>query len=312
MQIAVLIPCYNEEATIAKVINDFRRQLPDAQIYVYDNNSSDGTYQIALQAGAKVRKETHQGKGNVVKYMFRYIEADVYIMVDGDDTYPAEYVHNLIKPILDKEADMVTGDRISKGYYKNENKRPMHNMGNSLVSTLINFLFKTQLKDIMTGYRAFNRSFIKNIPIITKGFEIETEMTIKALDNGFVVKEVPVEYRDRPAGSASKLNTVKDGTKVLKTIFTVFKDYRPIQFFVTLAMIFFVAGILDGIPVINEYIEYGAVYKIPSAILSVALILLSAVMTTIGLILDTVVKFQKENYEVHLKWYYTEKDTMEG
>ena len=217
-KIAVLIPCYNEELTIEKVIKDFRKELPDADIYVYDNNSKDKTAEIAVANGAIVKHEYRQGKGNVVRTMFREIEADIYVMVDGDDTYPAEFVHKLIEPIRTGEADMTIGDRLSNGTYQEENKRHFHEFGNNLVKKSINVLFRTKLKDIMTGYRVFNRAFVKNMPILSKGFEIETEMTLYALDKRFIIKEIPITYRDRPHGSSSKINTVWDGYKVIKKI----------------------------------------------------------------------------------------------
>ena len=218
MKTAVLIPCYNEEITIEKVIKDFKKELPDAEIYVYNNNSKDKTAEIAEKNGAIVRHEYRQGKGNVVRSMFREIDADIYVMVDGDDTYPAEEVHKLIKPVVDGEADMVIGDRLTNGTYQKENKRHFHEFGNNLVKKSINVAFKTDLKDIMTGYRVFNKLFVKTMPVMSPKFEIETEMSLHALDKKFIIKEIPIVYRDRPEGSSSKLNTVNDGIKVLKTI----------------------------------------------------------------------------------------------
>ena len=298
--IAVLIPCYNEELTIKKVINDFKQELPSAKIYVYDNNSSDHTSKIAQESGAVVKKEYRQGKGNVVRSMFRDIDADIYIIVDGDDTYPAEFVHNMIKPIVDNEADMVIGDRHSNGTYKDENQRPLHNFGNNLVKTLINKLFDANLKDIMSGYRVFNKNFVKTMPINSDGFEIETEMTLHTLDKKFLIKEIPIEYRDRPKGSFSKLNTVSDGMRVLKTILWVFKDYKPLAFFTILSIGFFIFALLAGIPVIIEFIETSKVLKIPSAILAVGLMLISIISLFSGFILDTVVKQHRETYELYL------------
>jgi len=301
--IAILIPCYNEEPTIAKVINDFKHELPEAKIYVYDNNSSDNTTLIAKEHGAIVRKEYRQGKGNVVRSMFRDIEADIYVMTDGDDTYPAEFVHEIIVPIINQEADMVIGDRHSNGTYKNENSRPLHNFGNSLVKNLINKLFNSDLKDIMSGYRAFNKQFVKNMPVASAGFEIETEMTLHALDKKFLLKEIPIEYRDRPEGSFSKLNTLSDGTRVLKTIFWVFKDYKPLTFFTMLSLIFFLLSLMVGIPVVVEFIETSFITKIPSAILSVGLMMVSVLSLFSGFILDTIVKQHRENYELNLiRW----------
>ena len=307
-EIAVLVPCYNEELTIAKVINDFKTQLPHAQIYVYDNNSSDDTYKIAKSEGAIVQKEYRQGKGNVIRSMFRDIEADIYVMIDGDDTYPAEFVHSLIQPLLDKEADIVIGDRHSNGTYKDENQRPLHNFGNNLVKGLINNIFKADLKDIMTGYRVFNKKFVKNMPINSSGFEIETEMTLHTLDKKFTIKEIPIEYRDRPEGSFSKLNTYSDGLRVIKTIFWVFKDYKPLAFFSLLSSLFFMLALVMGIPVIVEFFETSLVSKMPSAILSVGLMLISILSLFSGFILDTIVKQHRETYELNLtRWIEREK-----
>ena len=243
MEIAVLIPCYNEELTVGKVIDDFKRELPGATIYVYDNNSKDRTSEVALEHGAIVRKEPRQGKGNAVRSMFRDVVADCYIMVDGDDTYPAEFVHELIRPIVTGEANMVIGDRLSNGTYFDENKRAFHSFGNNLVKGLINFLYKSNITDIMTGYRAFDRFFVKSMPVMSPGFEIETEMSIHALDKKFLLKEVPIDYRDRPEGSESKLNTFSDGIKVLKKIGTLFKDYKPLLFFSLWSLLLLILGL---------------------------------------------------------------------
>jgi len=301
--IAILIPCYNEELTIVKVIQDFRKELPEAKIYVYDNNSSDDTALIAEEHGAIVKQEYRQGKGNVVRSMFRDIEADIYIMIDGDDTYPAEFVHKIIEPIINQKADIVIGDRHSNGTYKDENSRPLHNFGNNLVKNLINKLFNSNLKDIMSGYRAFNKNFVKNMPVNSKGFEIETEMTLHTLDKNFLIKEIPIEYRDRPEGSFSKLNTFSDGTRVLKTIFWVFKDYKPLAFFTILSTLFFILSLLVGIPVIAEFITTSFITKIPSAILSVGLMMVAVLSLFSGFILDTIVKQHRESYELNLiRW----------
>ena len=302
-KIAVLIPCYNEELTIEKVVKDFKKELPDADIYVYDNNSKDKTAEIAKNAGAIVKHEYRQGKGNVVRSMFRDIDADIYVMVDGDDTYPAEFVHELIKPIRDGQADMTIGDRLSNGTYQEENKRKFHEFGNNLVKKGINMLFDTKLKDIMTGYRVFNKIFVKNMPVMSPKFEIETEMTLYALDKKYIIKEIPIIYRDRPEGSESKLNTVSDGIKVVKTIFNMFKDYKPFQFFGIIALILLVLGLLAGIPVILEYVRTAYITKLPSAVLATGLIMLSAIMFQCGLILQTIVKQHKENYELNLLRY---------
>lgn len=302
-KIAVLIPCYNEELTIEKVVKDFKKELPDADIYVYDNNSKDKTAEIAKNAGAIVKHEYRQGKGNVVRSMFRDIDADIYVMVDGDDTYPAEFVHELIKPIRDGQADMTIGDRLSNGTYQEENKRKFHEFGNNLVKKGINMLFDTKLKDIMTGYRVFNKIFVKNMPVMSPKFEIETEMTLYALDKKYIIKEIPIIYRDRPEGSESKLNTVSDGIKVVKTIFNMFKDYKPFQFFGIIALILLVLGLIAGIPVIIEYVKTAYITKLPSAVLATGLIMLSAIMFQCGLILQTIVKQHKENYELNLLRY---------
>lgn len=302
-KIAVLIPCYNEELTIEKVIKDFKRELPDADIYVYDNNSKDKTAEIAQKNGAILKHEYKQGKGNVVRSMFYDIDADIYIMVDGDDTYPAEFVHQLIEPVRNGEADMCIGDRLSNGTYQKENKRPFHEFGNNLVKKSINILFKTDLRDIMTGYRVFNKKFVKNMPVMTPKFEIETEMSLYALDKGYVIKEIPILYRDRPEGSTSKLNTVSDGIKVVKTIVKMYKDYKPLKFFTLIAVIIFLLGLIIGIPVIVEFFKTQYITKVPSAILATGLVTLSVIIGQCGVILDTVVKINKENYQLNLLRY---------
>ena len=307
-KIAVLIPCYNEELTVEKVIKDFRRELPDADIYVYDNNSKDKTADIAVKNGAILRHEYKQGKGNVVRSMFYDIDADLYIMVDGDDTYPAEFVHELIKPVEEGKADMCIGDRLSNGTYQKENKRPFHEFGNNLVKKSINVLFKTDLKDIMTGYRVFNKKFVKNMPVMTNKFEIETEMSLYALDKGFVIKEIPILYRDRPAGSVSKLNTVSDGLKVLKTIFKMYKDYKPLRFFFCIPIILFLIGLIVGLPVIIEFFKTKYITKVPSAILATGLVTLSVIIGQCGVILDTVVRLNRENYQLSLLKYKQYED----
>ncbi len=302
-KIAVLIPCYNEELTIGKVIQDFKRELPNADIYVYDNNSKDRTSEIAKENGAIVRHEYRQGKGNVVRAMFRQVDADIYVMVDGDDTYPAEAVHELIQPIREKKADMVIGDRLSNGTYQEENKRHFHEFGNLLVKKSINFLFKTNLKDIMTGYRVFNKMFVKNMPVMTQKFEIETEMSLYALDKKYIIKEIPILYRDRPSGSVSKLNTIVDGIKVIKTIANMFKNYKPLQFFSVIAMFLALIGLIVGIPVIVEFIKTRYISKVPSAIFATGCITLAVIIEQCGVILHTVVKNHKENYELNLLRY---------
>lgn len=303
MKIAVLIPCYNEEITIEKVIKDFRNELPEADIYVYDNNSKDKTSEIAKNNGAIVKHEYRQGKGNVVRSMFRDIDADIYVMVDGDDTYPANEVHKLIQPIINKEADMVIGDRLTNGTYKKENKRHFHEFGNNLVRKTINVLFDTKLKDIMTGYRVFSKMFVKNMPVMSPKFEIETEMSLHALDKKFIIKEVPIVYKDRPNGSVSKLNTVSDGIKVVKTIIKMFKDFRPRQFYWFIALMFAILGLIVGLPVIIEFMKNSYITKVPSAILATGIMIFAITIAQCGIILDTVVKQNKENYELKLSRY---------
>ena len=265
--IAVLIPCYNESQTIAKVVKDYREALPEAVIYVYDNNSTDHTDEAAREAGAIVRYEYRQGKGNVIRSMFRDIDAECYLMIDGDDTYPAENARSMVNHILSGRADMVIGDRLSSTYFT-ENKRPFHNTGNRLVRGLINTIFTSDIKDIMTGYRAFNYEFVKSFPILSKGFEIETEMSIHALDKNFKLLEVPVTYRDRPAGSVSKLNTYKDGFRVLKTIARLFRDYKPFAFFGWLGLLCFIIATIFFVPVLQAYFSTGLVAKFPTLIAS--------------------------------------------
>ena len=264
-KIAVLIPCYNESKTVEKVIKDYKETLPEADIYVYDNNSTDGTDKIAKKAGAIVKYEYKQGKGNVIRSMFRQIDADCYLMIDGDDTYPKEHAREMCDLILNGKADMVIGDRLSSTYFT-ENKRPFHNLGNRLVRFLINKLFKNNIKDIMTGYRAFSYEFVKGFPVLSKGFEIETEMTIHAVDKNFKLVEVPVTYRDRPAGSVSKLNTYRDGFRVLKTIAILFKEYKPGFFFSILGILSLMCSLLLGVPVVIEYMNTGIVLRFHSLI----------------------------------------------
>ncbi len=298
-KIAVLIPCYNESLTIKKVIEDYRQALPEAKIYVYDNNSNDGTDQIAREMGAEVRYEYRQGKGNVIRSMFRDIEAECYLMIDGDDTYPAESARKMTDLVLDKGIDMVIGDRLSSTYFT-ENKRLFHNSGNKAVRGLINKLFKSDVKDIMTGYRAFSRLFVKSFPVLSKGFEIETEMTIHALDKNFMIEEVAVSYRDRPQGSVSKLNTVSDGVKVLKTIADLFRDYKPLLFFsiISLICIFFAAALF--VPVLIEYFKSGLVLRFPTLIVSGVFAIIGILLWICGLILHVTVKKHRQLYELML------------
>ena len=302
-KIAVLIPCYNEELTIEKVIKDFRKELPNADIYVYNNNSKDKTAEIAKDNGAIVINEYKQGKGNVVRSQFRDIDADIYVMVDGDDTYPAEFVHKLIEPVRNGQADMAIGDRLSNGTYQKENKRPFHEFGNNLVRKAINVLFNTDLKDIMTGYRVFNKRFVKNMPVLSPKFEIETEMSLYALDKRYIIKEIPIVYRDRPEGSSSKLNTVSDGIKVVKTIIRMFKDYKPFRFFGIIALIFLILGLIVGIPVLVEFFKTSYITKVPSAILATGFVSLAAITFQCGIILDTITRQHRENYELQLLRY---------
>jgi glycosyltransferase involved in cell wall biosynthesis len=296
-KIAVLIPCYNESQTVAKVVADFREVLPEADIYVYDNNSTDGTDEIARKAGAIVRYEYKQGKGNVIRAMFRDVDADCYLMVDGDDTYPAESAREMCEMILAGRADMINGDRLSSTYFQ-ENKRLFHSSGNVLVRKLINWLFRSDVQDIMTGYRAFNRRFVKTFPVLSKGFEIETEMTIHALDKNFFIREVPVAYRDRPAGSYSKLDTVSDGARVLGTIAALFRDYKPMLFFSLFAILFAVAAVVLFIPVFGEYIKTGLVGRFPTLIVSGLLMVVSLLMLVCGVILEVIVKKDRQTYEL--------------
>lgn len=305
-KIAVLIPCYNEEATISTVIADFRRELPEAEIYVYDNNSTDTTYELAVACGAIVKKEPRQGKGNVIRQMFFDIDADYYLMVDGDDTYPAEAVHGLLDKLRSGEADMVIGDRLSNGTYFDENKRPFHDFGNNLVKNTITRLYKTKIRDVMTGYRGFNRIFVKSFPIMSSGFQIETELTIHALDKKFKLVELPIDYRDRPEGSESKLNTFSDGFKVIMMIVKMWKDYKPLMFFGISDFFFFVFGLFAGVPVIREYMLTHFITRVPSAILSTGLMILALLSLVTGLILDTVVTNAKKEYELNLYHVYHE------
>lgn len=296
---AVLIPCFNESLTIEKVIKSFKLALPEADIYVYDNNSNDRTSEIAMKAGAIVRYEEKQGKGNVMRTMFREIEADCYIIVDGDDTYSAENAIAMVNKILNENADMVIGDRLSSTYFQ-ENKRLFHNSGNLFVRYLINKIFKSNVKDIMTGYRAFSKLFVKNFPVLSKGFEIETEMTIHALDKNFNIAEIPVSYKDRPKGSKSKLNTFNDGVKVLKTIFKLFMNYKPYLFFSIIAIILFSFASILFIPVLLEYFKTGVVPRFPTLIVASFIYVISILMWICGIILEVIVNKHKQLYELLL------------
>lgn len=299
-KIAVLIPCYNESKTIEKVVYDYKEALPEAIIYVYDNNSTDGTADIARKAGAEVLHEYRQGKGNVVRSMFRDIEADCYIMIDGDDTYPAENAREMADMVLEGKADMVVGDRLSSTYFE-ENKRPFHNSGNVVVRNFINtFWGDVKIKDVMTGYRAFSPLFVKTFPILSKGFEIETEMTIHAVDKNLLIQSIPVQYRDRPAGSVSKLNTVSDGIKVIMTIFRLHKDYKPLYFFSIIALVLALISIAFFIPVFGEYIMTGIVPKIPTLVMDGFTMMAALISMGIGLVLDTEVKNSRKNLEIQM------------
>lgn len=304
--IAVLIPCYNEALTIGKVVDDFRQVLPQATVYVYDNNSSDSTAAIAREHGAVVRTERRQGKGNVVRQMLRDIDANYYVMVDGDDTYPAESAPHLLAPLMADEADMCVGDRLSNGTYGEENDRAFHGFGNDLVRFLIKHIYGFEFSDVMTGYRAFNAVFAKTMPVLSPGFEIETELSIHAVDKRWRIAEVAIGYRDRPEGSESKLNTFSDGIKVLLMIMSLFKDYRPLALFSWVSLLFCVLGLIAGIPVIAEFITTGLVPKLPSALLAVALVFIGLLAFTCGLILDTVVKGTRKQYEIQVTEAYRE------
>ena len=305
-KIAVLVPCYNESKTIEKVVRDYKKALPEATIYVYDNNSFDHTDEIARKAGAEVRYERRQGKGNVIRSMFRKIEAECYLMIDGDDTYPAEDARAMVDKVLVEGYDMVVGDRLSSTYFT-ENKRPFHNTGNVLVRKLVNSIFGGHVTDIMTGYRAFSPLFVKSFPVLSKGFEIETEMTIHALDKNFSLTSIPVGYRDRPDGSVSKLNTFSDGFKVLGTIGRMFKDYKPLPFFSIIAGILMLIALAFLIPVLSDFYVTGLVPKLPSFVAACFMAMFSLLSFSCGLVLDTMVKKSRENFELMLTLLHSRK-----
>ncbi|MBQ8246324.1 MAG: glycosyltransferase [Lachnospiraceae bacterium] len=305
-KIAVLIPCYNEEKTVEKVVKDFREALPDAVIYVYNNNSSDRTAELAERAGAVVRNEYMQGKGNVIRRMFREVEAECYVMTDGDDTYPAESAREMVEYVLKKNVDMVVGDRLSSTYFK-ENKRPFHNFGNSLVRKSINILFKNDIKDIMTGYRAFSYEFVKTFPVLSKGFEIETEMSIHAVDKNMFVENVVINYRDRPDGSESKLNTYSDGIKVLMTIVKLYRTYKPIGFFGIIAGFLFFIAFVFFIPVLITYFNTGMVPNFPTLIVCGFTIMAALHSLFTGLMLQTEVQKNRQDFEMELRRVSKEK-----
>ena len=306
-KIAVLIPCYNEEKTIEKVVTDWKKELPEATIYVYNNNSKDRTAEIAKKAGAIVRDEYQQGKGNVIRRMFREIDAECYIMIDGDDTYPAEFGREMVNKVLERKVDMVVGDRLSSTYFE-ENKRPFHNFGNSLVRGTINRLFRSNIRDIMTGYRAFSYQFVKTFPVLSKGFEIETEMSIHAVDKNMLVENVIIDYRDRPDGSESKLNTYSDGAKVLKTIMGLYKNYKPMQFFGLLALILAVIAVAMFAPVLTAYLKTGLVPKFPTLIVSGFVAMAALQSFFAGLILSTIVQKDRQLFEYKLQMVQLNKD----
>lgn len=306
-KIAVLIPCFNEAKTVEKVIRDFKRELPEATIYVYDNNSKDGTDEIARKAGAVVRYERKQGKGNVIRTMFREIDAQCYIMTDGDDTYPAEDAKKMCDLVLNNNVDMVIGDRLSSTYFE-ENKRPFHNIGNVTVRALINMIYKSKIRDVMTGYRAFSYRFVKTFPVLSKGFEIETEMTIHTLDKNLNWENVIIEYRDRPEGSFSKLNTYADGAKVIKTIITLYKNYRPLSFFLWISLICAIIGTAFLIPVLIDYVNSGLVPKMPSFVTSVFFYMCMVQSFFGGLILQTLINKSKQEFEIKLNEFEDRKN----
>ncbi len=305
-RIAVLIPCFNEGGAIAKVVADFLHVLPNACIYVYDNNSTDDTVTQAKKAGAIVRHEYQQGKGNVIRRMFREIDADCYILVDGDNTYPADAAKELAKQVLDRQADMVVGDRLSSTYYT-QNKRRFHNFGNNLVKNTINYLFRSDIKDIMSGYRAFSHQFVKTFPVLSSGFEIETEMTIHALDKNLRVVNVPIAYRDRAEGSFSKLNTYSDGAKVLTTIFVLYKNYKPLAFFGSIASVLFVIASAFMFPIIETYLRTGLVPQFPTLIVCVFVMMASIQSLFAGLILSSIAQKNRRDFEYRLIGVNNEK-----
>ena len=308
-RIAVLIPCYNEAKTVAKVVTDFKAVLPEAVIYVYDNNSTDGTAELAAAAGAVVRHEYRQGKGNVVRRMFREIDAECYIMTDGDDTYPAEFAPAMVEKVLHHQADMVVGDRLSSTYYQ-ENKRPFHNFGNALVKKSINLLFRNNIKDMMTGYRAFSYEFVKTFPVLSGGFEIETEMSIHAVDKNLHIENEVIEYRDRPEGSESKLNTYSDGLKVLMTIVRLFRQYKPLAFFSIVALVLFLVALILFIPIFVTYVQTGEVPRIPTLIVC-GFMTMAAIQSLFGgLILNVIAGNQRRDFEFRLQQIDIEKKRL--
>lgn len=306
MKMVIIIPAYNEELTIKEVITNFYYLYPEAYFYIIDNNSNDNTSkysnEIINKLGCKgcILVEKRQGKGNALRRAFMEIEADIYVMVDADLTYSEKDLNNLIEPIINNECDMCVGNRHAEGLYSKINKRKFHNFGNNFVKNLVNKFFNSKLNDIMSGFRAFNKRFVKNFPILSEGFEIETEMTLHALDKKFRIKEIPISYKDRPEGSTSKLNTINDGVKIIKMIFTIFKDYKPFIFFTILSFILFFLGLLIGLPVIIEFIKTRYITKVPSAVLASGLMIISILFFTVGFILDSIIKLHRYDYELKL------------
>ena len=298
-KIAVLIPCYNEAGTIAKVVKDYKEAVPEATVYVYDNNSTDDTAKIAGEAGAVVRHEYKQGKGNVIRRMFMDIDADCYLMVDGDDTYPADNARQMADAVISRRADMVIGDRLSSTYYE-QNKRPFHNFGNGIVKFAINTLFKSDITDIMTGYRAFSYRFVKTFPVLSQGFEIETEMTIHAIDKNLGIENVVVQYRDRPEGSESKLNTFGDGLKVLRTIVNLYRIYKPLQFFTTLSAVMTIISLIFFIPVFVDFINTRYVEKVPTVVVCCFVFMASIQSFFAGMILNALKQKERQDFEMNL------------
>lgn len=309
-KVAVLIPCYNEEQTISKVIAEAKAALPEAVIYVYNNNSTDKTAELALAAGAVVRNEYQQGKGNVIRRMFREIDAECYLMIDGDDTYPLDSAREMVDKVLHHNADMVVGDRLSSTYFT-ENKRPFHNFGNSLMRFGINSLFASDIKDIMTGYRAFSYEFVKTFPVFSKGFEIETEMTIHAVNYNMQVENVVVEYRDRPEGSVSKLNTFSDGFRVIRKMLQLFKNYRPLRFFGILCLILVAIVALLMLPVLSVYLKTGLVPRFPTLIVCGFMVLAGIQSFFAGMILEVMAAKDRKDFEYHLNCVSHEKHENE-
>ena len=310
-KIAVLIPCFNEAVTIGKVVRDYRNVLPECTVYVYDNNSSDDTAKEAEQAGAVVRREFQQGKGNVIRRMFREINAECYIMVDGDDTYPAQDAKEMARLVLEEQADMVIGDRLSSTYFT-ENKRAFHNFGNAFVRKMINILFRSDIKDIMTGYRAFSYQFVKSFPVLSRGFEIETEMSIHAIDKNMALRNVVVDYRDRPEGSESKLNTYADGSKVILTIIRLYKYLRPMFFFGALSLVLLILATFFFVPVFLDYLQSGLVERFPTLIVCGFVVIASIQSFFSGMILETMMKKNRQDFEQQLVYLARQYELLKG